>query len=157
MRKFLTSWANISFSGRIPFQWVRNCMRKWKSLKVITEYLNNKFCYYYYYYYYYLSPLCRPFTIIYLKQTILLGYMFFYLFTFWSIRWTCSSERTEDVGRALSKTAHEMLTDDYNRSTCCQIVLLRHIFLPQLSRTKPFTLFEFRKNSEALTFDSDIL
>ena len=154
MRKFLTSWAIISISGRILSQWARNCIRKWRSLKVIAEYLNNRFCSYHYY----LSPLCRPFTIIYLKQTMLLGYMFFYLFTLWSgIRWTCSSDRIEDVARALSKTAHEMSTDNYNRSMCCQIVLLRHNFLPQLSWTKPFTLFEFRKNSETLAFDSDIL
>jgi len=153
MRKFLTSLAIISFSGRILFQWVRNCMRKWRSLKVITVYLNNKICYYHYY----LSPLCRPFTIIYLKQTMLLGYTFGYLFTLWSIRWTCSAERIEGVGRTLSKTAQGMSTDNYNRSTYCKIVLLRHNFLPKLSWTKPFTLFEFRKNSEDLAFASDIL
>ena len=50
-----------------------------------------------------------------------------------------------------------MSTDNYNRSTCCQIILLRHNFLTQISGTKPFTLFEIRKNSEALAFDSDVL
>jgi len=56
-------------------------MRKCRSLKVITEYLNNMFCYYHYY----LSPLCRPITIIHMKQTMLLGYMVLYFSTLRSL------------------------------------------------------------------------
>ena len=32
--------------------------------------------YYYYYYYYWLSPICRVFTVTYLKQTMFSGYIF---------------------------------------------------------------------------------
>jgi hypothetical protein len=44
---------------------------------------------YYYYYYYYLPPLCRAFRIIYVKQTMYLGYIVLQLFCTYNLR-TCS-------------------------------------------------------------------
>jgi hypothetical protein len=41
--------------------------------------------YYYYYYYYYLSPLCRAFTFMYLKQAMLLGHTVLQLFCIYTL------------------------------------------------------------------------
>ena len=47
--------------------------------------VNNQNYYYYYYYYYLLSPLCRVFTIICVKQTVLLGYVLLRFFCIYSL------------------------------------------------------------------------
>jgi len=55
-----------------------NCCFHLNPVSVLYRIMHFKRDWWYYYYYYYcyvLSPLCRIFTVIYLKQTMFLGYI----------------------------------------------------------------------------------